>query len=78
MRSVVTSIFLYVCGPWTLTGELENKTQVFEMRAAEASQKNLHYNIGAPRVKVCRIKQKADLRNRNNYISLATRRFTYC
>ena len=32
MRSFVTSIFLYACESWTLTAELEKKTQAFEMR----------------------------------------------
>ena len=29
MRSLVTSIFLYVCESWTLTAELEKRTQAF-------------------------------------------------
>ena len=32
MRSFVTSIFLYACNSWTLTAELEKRTQAFEMR----------------------------------------------
>ena len=32
MRSLVISIFLYACESWTLTAELENRTQAFEMR----------------------------------------------
>ena len=32
MRSIVISIFLYACESWTLTVELENRTQVFVMR----------------------------------------------
>ena len=32
MRSLVISIFLYACEPWSLTAELENMTQAFEMR----------------------------------------------
>ena len=32
MRSVVISIFLYACESWTLTAELEKRTQAFEMR----------------------------------------------
>ena len=32
MRSLVISIFLYACESWTLTAELEKRTQVFEMR----------------------------------------------
>ena len=32
MGSLVISIFLYACESWTLTAELEKKTQAFEMR----------------------------------------------
>ena len=32
MRSLVTSIFLYACGSWTLTAELRRKLQAMEMR----------------------------------------------
>ena len=32
MRSFVISLFLYACDSWTLTAELEKRTQVFEMR----------------------------------------------
>ena len=32
MRSLVVSIFVYACEPWTLTAELEKRTQAFEMR----------------------------------------------
>ena len=32
MRSLVISIFLYACETWTLTAELEKKTQATEMR----------------------------------------------
>ena len=32
MRSLVISIFLYACESWTLTAELEKRTQEFEMR----------------------------------------------
>ena len=32
MRSLVIFIFLYACESWTLTAELENRTQAFEMR----------------------------------------------
>ena len=31
MRSLVISIFLYACKSWTLTAELEKRTQAFEM-----------------------------------------------
>ena len=32
MHSFVISIFLYACESWTMTAELEKKTQAFEMR----------------------------------------------
>ena len=32
MRSLVISIFLYPCESWTLTAELDRRTQAFEMR----------------------------------------------
>ena len=32
MRSLVISIFLYACGSWTLTVELDKRTQAFELR----------------------------------------------
>ena len=32
MRSLVISILLYACESWTLTAELEKRTQAFEMR----------------------------------------------
>ena len=31
MRSLVTSIFLYACEPWTLTAELQRRIQAIEM-----------------------------------------------
>ena len=32
MHSLVISIFLYACESWTLTAELEKRTQAFKMR----------------------------------------------
>ena len=32
MPSLVISIFLYTCESWTLTAELEKRTQAFKMR----------------------------------------------
>ena len=32
MRFIVISVFVYTCESWTLTAELEKKTQAFEMR----------------------------------------------
>ena len=33
MRSLVISIFMYACESWTLTAELEKRTQAFEVRS---------------------------------------------
>ena len=32
MRALVISIFLYACESWTMTAELDKRTQAFEMR----------------------------------------------
>ena len=44
IRSLVISIFLYACESWTLTAELEKRTQAFEMtcyrRLLKISYKN--------------------------------------
>ena len=40
MRSLVISIFLYACESWTLTAELEKRTQAFEMRWWNISYKD--------------------------------------
>ena len=40
MRSLVISIFLYACESWTLTAELEKRTQAFEMRCYRISYKD--------------------------------------
>ena len=49
MRSLVNSIFLYVCESWTLAAGLENRTQAFEMscyrRVLNISYKD-HVSIG--------------------------------
>ena len=34
MRSLVITVFLYACESWTLTAELEKRTQSFQMRCA--------------------------------------------
>ena len=39
MRSLVISIFLYACESWTLTAELEKRTQAFEMPGQETKAK---------------------------------------
>ena len=36
MRSLVISIYLYACESWTLTAELEKRTQAFEVDATGA------------------------------------------
>ena len=36
MYSLVISIFLYACESWTLTTELEKRTQAFQMRCCQA------------------------------------------
>ena len=43
MRSFVISIFLYACESWTLTVELEKRTQTFEMRCYRRLL-NISYN----------------------------------
>ena len=52
IRSLVTSIFLYACEPWTLTAELQRKTQAIEMRCY---RKILHisYKDHVTNEKVC-------------------------
>ena len=35
MCSLIISIFLYACESWTLTAELEKRTQAFEMRRSQ-------------------------------------------
>ena len=42
MRSLVISIFLYACESWTLTAELEKRTQAFELRCY---RRQFHMNI---------------------------------
>ena len=41
MRSLVTSIFLYACEPWTLTAELQRRIQAMEMTCY---RKILHFS----------------------------------
>ena len=42
MRSLIVSIFLYACDSWTLTAELEERKQVFEIRCFRLL--NISYN----------------------------------
>ena len=55
MRFLVISIFLYACESWTLTAELEKRTQAFEMRCyrrlLNMSYKN-HVSIEEVRIKI--------------------------
>ena len=46
MRSLVISIFMYACESWTLTAELEKRTQAFEMRCYRRLL-NIHRKIQA-------------------------------
>ena len=58
MRSLVISIFLYACEPWTLTAELEKKTQAFEMRCYRRLL-NISYKDHVTNEEVCRKIQAA-------------------
>ena len=53
MRSLVISIFLYACESWTLTAELEKRTQVFEMRCYQRLL-NISYKDHVTDEEVCR------------------------
>ena len=52
MRSLVTSIFLLACEPWTLTAELQKRIQAMEMRyyrkMLRISYKVPYYQRGSP------------------------------
>ena len=58
MRSLVHINFLYPCESWTLTAELENKTQVFEMRCYQRSL-NISYKTHVTNKDFCRKIQAA-------------------
>ena len=47
MRSLVISIFLYACESWTLTAELEKRTQAFEMSCYQRLCKEICRKIQA-------------------------------
>ena len=53
MRPLVISIFLYACESWTLTAELEKRTQAFEMRCYRRLL-NISYKDLVTNEEVCR------------------------
>ena len=58
MRSLVSSIFLYAYESWTLTAELEKRTQAFEMRCYRRLL-NISYKDHVTNEEVCRKIQAA-------------------
>ena len=58
MRSLVIFIFLYACESWTLTAELEKRTQAFEMRCYRRLL-NISYKDHVTNEEVCRKIQAA-------------------
>ena len=58
MRSLVISIFLYACESWTMTAELEKRTQAFEMRCYWRLL-NISYKDHVTNEEVCRKIQAA-------------------
>ena len=52
MCSLVISIFLYACESWTLTAELEKRTQAFEMRCYRRLLKKEHVSNEVVRRKI--------------------------
>ena len=58
MRSLIISIFLYACESWTLTSELEKRTQAFEMRCYRRLL-NILYKDHVTNEEVCRKIQAA-------------------
>ena len=58
MRFLVISIFLYACESWTLTAELEKRTQAFEMRCYRRLL-NISYKDHVTNEEVCRKIQAA-------------------
>ena len=58
MRSLVISIFLYACESWTLTAELQKRTQTFEMRCSRRLL-NISYKNHVTNEEVCRRIQAA-------------------
>ena len=58
MHSLVISIFLYACDSWTLTAELDKRTQSFEMRCYRRLL-NILYKDHVSNEEVCRKIQAA-------------------
>ena len=58
LRSLVIPIFLYACESWTLTAELEKRTQAFEMRCYRMLL-NISYKDHVTNEEVCRKIQAA-------------------
>ena len=58
MCSIVISIFLHVCESWTLTVELEKRTQAFEVRCYRRLL-NISYKDHVTNEEVCRKVQAA-------------------
>ena len=54
MCSLVISKFLYACESWTLTAELEKRTQAVEMRCCQ-SLLNILYKDHVTNEEVCKI-----------------------
>ena len=52
MRSLVTSIFLYACEPWTLTAELQRGIRAMEMKCYRKIQ-HISYEDHVTNEKVC-------------------------
>ena len=72
MRFLVISIFLYACESWTLTAELEKRTQAFEMRCYRMLL-DISYEDHVTNEDVRR-KIQADIGNYNQLLTLVTKR----
>ena len=59
VRSLVITIFLYVCESWTLTAKLEKRTQAFEMRCYRKLL-NISYKVNVTNENVRRTIQAAN------------------
>ena len=58
MRTLVTSIFLYACGSWTLTAALQRRIQAMEMRCYRKIL-NISYKDNVTNEEVCAKIQQA-------------------
>ena len=72
MRCLVMSIFLYACESWTLTAELEKRTQAFEMRCYRRLL-NISYKDHVTNEEV-RKKIQAAIREYNELLTLVKKR----